>query len=134
MFGINFINGNVQLLGVPASLSTNGPPQTDNILAPGPDWGNGGTATNSNWVSQPVGTYGSVDVPCSGTVCSMPNYARRIPENMRSSARYVRDDLLQYNRTARMKSLSTSCSILRDRLVNWRDCDWDGLWDDPVDQ
>ena len=45
-----------------------------------------------------------------------------------------RDDLLRENRTECMQSLSTSHSILHNRLVNRQDCDWDNLWDEPVDQ
>ena len=60
MFGVNYINGSVQWLGVPTPLSTNGTPWTDNILAPSPAWGTSGTDTNTNWVSQPGGPYGSV--------------------------------------------------------------------------
>ena len=36
MFGVNSINESVQWLGVPAPLRTDGPPWTDNILAPSP--------------------------------------------------------------------------------------------------
>ena len=63
MFGVNFIHGSIQWLGVPAPLRTDGPPWTDNILVPSPAWGTGGTATNLNWVVQQGGPYGSVAVP-----------------------------------------------------------------------
>ena len=53
MFGVNYINGSVQWLGVLAPLRTDGPPWTGNILAPSPAWGTVGTPTNPNWVSQP---------------------------------------------------------------------------------
>ena len=79
IFGVNSINGSVQWLGVPDPLRTNGPPWDDNILAPSPAWGTGVTSTNSNWVSQPGGPYGSVSVPWSGPVCAMPAYIRRSP-------------------------------------------------------
>ena len=48
MFGRNSINGSFQWLGSPNPLSTDGTPWTDNILAPSPAWGIGGTATNLN--------------------------------------------------------------------------------------
>ena len=51
MFGLNSINGGIQWLGVPAPLRTDGTSWNDNILAPIPTWGNGGTTTNSNWGS-----------------------------------------------------------------------------------
>ena len=52
MFGVNYINGSVQWLGVPSQLRTYGPPCTDNILVTGPAWLTGGNATNSNWGGQ----------------------------------------------------------------------------------
>ena len=134
MFGLNSIYGNVQWLGVPDPLRTNGPPWNDNILAPIPDWGTGGTTTNPNWGSQPGGTYGSVAGPWSGPVCAIPDYFRRSPENTRIAAHRVRDNLLRENYMVRMQSLSTSCSILRDCLVNRWDCECDDLWDEPNDQ
>ena len=57
MFGLNSINGSVQLLDVPAPLRTDGTPWTDNILAPSPAWGTGGTDTNPNYGIQPGGPY-----------------------------------------------------------------------------
>ena len=39
MFGVYSINGSVQWLGVPDFLRTDGPPWTDNLLAPVPSWG-----------------------------------------------------------------------------------------------
>ena len=50
MFGVNSINGSVQWFGVAAPMRADGTPWTDNILAPSPSWGTGGTATNKNWV------------------------------------------------------------------------------------
>ena len=134
MFRVNPINGSVQWLSIPAPPRTNGPPWTDNILTPSPTWGTGGTDTNLNWGIQPGGTYGSVAVLWSDPVYAMPYYVHRSPENMRSAARRVCDDILRENRTTRMKILSNSCSIFCNHLVNWRDCDWDNLWDEPVDQ
>ena len=134
MFGVNSNNGSAQWLGVPSPLRKYGPPCIDNILAPSTTWGTGGTATNLNWGRQPGGTYVSVTVPWSGTVRAMTAYSRRVPENTRSAARRICDNLLQENCMARMQSLSNSCSILRDHLVNRRDCDWDDIWDEPVDQ
>ena len=55
MFEINPINRSVEWLGVPDPLRTDGPPWTDNILAPSPDLGTGGTAINTNWGIQPGG-------------------------------------------------------------------------------
>ena len=127
MCGVNSINGSVQWLGVPDPLINDRPPWTDNILAPGPDWGTGGTDTNPNWGSQPVGPYVSVSVPCIGPIFSMPAYVVRIPENMRSAVRRICDDLLQENHMARMQSISTFRSILRNRLVNRRYFNWDDL-------
>ena len=128
------INGSVQWLGVPHFLRTNVPPWTNNILAPSPSWGTGGTAINPNWWSQPGRPYGSVAVPCSDTVRVMPAYVCRSPENTRSAVRRVYDKLLQDNCTSRMQSLSTSHSLLRNRLVNqWND-NWNYIWDEPVDQ
>ena len=94
MFRVNLINGSVQWLGVPATLRNYIPPWTDNILAPSPAWGTGGTATNTNWGIQPGGTYSSVAVPWISTVCAMPAYVRRSPENMRRSVCRVHENLL----------------------------------------
>ena len=63
IFGRKSINGSVEWLGVPAPLRTDGPPCTDNILVPSPDWGAGGNATNPNWGIQPSVPYGIVSVP-----------------------------------------------------------------------
>ena len=109
-------------------------PWTDNIFAPSPAWGIGGTATNPNYGSQPGGLYGSFSVSWSGPVRAMPAYVHMSPENTRSAVRRVREDLLRDNCTELMQSLSTSRSILRDCLANWRDCDWDNLWDELIDQ
>ena len=48
------------MVGRPYSTQDHGTPWTDNILAPSPAWGTSGTDTNTNWVSQPGGPYGSV--------------------------------------------------------------------------
>ena len=95
MFGVNSINGSFQWLGVTTPLRNDGPPWTDNTLDSSPSWVTSGTATNPNWGIQPGGLYGSVAVLWSGPVFAMPAYAFRSLENMRSSARRVRDDLLQ---------------------------------------
>ena len=79
MFGVNYVNGSVLWLGVPATLSTNGFPWTDNILATSPDWGTGVTATNPNWEIQHGGPYDSFSVPWSGPVCAIPVYNCRSP-------------------------------------------------------
>ena len=86
MFGVNPISGSVQWLGVPHFLRTSGPPWTDNIFATNPSCGNGGTATNPNWVSKPGGTYGSIAVPWSDLVCAIPAYIRRSPETWQRCA------------------------------------------------
>ena len=78
MFCVNFINGNVQWLGIPDFLRTNGPPCTDNLLDPGPSWVYGGTTTNQNWGSKPRGPYGSVSVSWNCPVLVRPAYVRRI--------------------------------------------------------
>ena len=77
MFAVNSINRSIQCLGVPATLRNYGPPWTDNILVPSPDWGTGGTATSSNQGSQPDETYGSVTAPSSVTVRTMLAYVHR---------------------------------------------------------
>ena len=102
MFGRKLINGSVKLLGVPAPVMTNGPPWTDNILVSSPDWVAGDTGTSPNWGSQPGGPYGSVSIQLSVLIRVMTAYVRRSPENMRSTASHVRDDLLQDNLTARL--------------------------------
>ena len=102
MFGVNPINKSVQWLGVPDFLVTDGIPWTDNILALSSSWVNCGTTTNPNWVSQPGGPYGSATVLWSGTVCVIPAYVLRTPENMCSAAQCVRDNLLQENCTSCM--------------------------------
>ena len=138
MFGVSFINVIFQWLCFPDPLRTGGPPCTDNILDTIPDWGIGGTAINPNWGRQPSGPYGSVALPWSGPVRSMPAYMCRSPENTCSAARSVHTYLLQDNSTVCIQSIFNSHSILCNRLVNRQDCNWDDLWDDlwddPVDQ
>ena len=48
MSGVKYINEIFQWLGIPAPLRNDGPPWTDNILAPSLSWGTGGTSTNPN--------------------------------------------------------------------------------------
>ena len=128
------INGIVEWLGVPDPLRTDAPPWTDNILVPSPDWGAGGTAKNPNWGSQPGGPYGNVSVMWSSPIYAMSAYVCRSTENTRIVAHRIRDDLLQEDFTVCVQNISTSCSILRNCLINWRDCVWDNLWDERVDQ
>ena len=79
MFGVNSIVGIVKWLGVPDLLRTDGPPWTDNLLAPSPSWGDGGTNTNQTWGIQPGGPYGSISVLCSGPTHVIPAYVCRSP-------------------------------------------------------
>ena len=94
MFGRKSINGIFEWLSVSAPLRTDVPPWTDNILVPGPAWGYGGTATNSNWGSQPDRPYGSVFVLWIGPIRVMPAYVCRSLENMRSAPRRICDNIL----------------------------------------
>ena len=105
MSGVKSINGSVKWLGVPDSLRTNVTPCTDIILAPSPDWGIRGNGKNPNWGSQPGGPYGNIAVLWSRPIISMPAYVSRIWENMRSSARRVREDLLRENHLTHRESL-----------------------------
>ena len=93
MFRANYINGSVQWLGVSSPPRTDVPTWTDNILAPSPARGTDGTDTNPNCQSHPGGPYDSVVVPWSCPIRSMLAYVGRIPENMRSSARRIYDDI-----------------------------------------
>ena len=52
---------------------------------------------------------------------------------MPSDARCFRDSLLQENLLSCIQSLSDSCHILLDRLVNQTYCAWGDLWDKPVE-
>ena len=114
MFGVNSINGSVQWLVISAPLRTNGPPWTDNILAPSPACGTCGTDTNTNWCSQHGGPSGTISVLWSGPVRAMPAYICRSPENTRSASHRVCDDLLRENCMARIQSISIFRSIFRN--------------------
>ena len=87
-----------------------------------------------NWGSQLGGRYGSFDVLWRRAVPACPAYISRSPENARATARRVHDYLLREHRLAHSQSISTSCDILRDHLVNQMDCVWDDLWDELVDE
>ena len=134
MFGVNSIIGSVKWLGVPAPLSTYGPPWADNILANSLSWGTGFTSSNPNWGIQPGGPYGSFSARWNSPVRAMPAYVRRSLENTRSAVHCVCDNLLRENCTSHMQMISTSHIILRDCLVNRQDCNWDDLWEYPVYQ
>ena len=94
MFGRISINGSVEWLGVPDFHKTNVQACTANLLAPYPNWGDGGSATNLNWCSQYRGASGSFFVPWNHPVRVLPVYHYRISENMRAAAHRVCDDLL----------------------------------------
>ena len=94
IFFKNSINGIFEFLGVPDPLRTNGPYWIDNILVPIKSWGVGGTLKNLNWGSRPGVRCDSVSVPWRGAVPSHPAYLPRIPENMCTTARRVRDNIL----------------------------------------
>ena len=134
MFGRNFINGSVECLGIPDFMRTYEHPWTANLLAHYSSWIDRRSSSNPNWGSQSGGESEIVSVPWNRPVCVLPVYHRRNFENMCSSARRVRDDLILDNRTARMQSPSTCCNPIRGRMVNWWDGDWGDLWDEPVDQ
>ena len=131
MFGLNSINGIFQWLGVTDLPRTDGPPMTDDLLAPGPSWGDGGTTTNTNGGSEPGGPYVRVAIPWSRLVRVIPAYICSIPENTRSATYRVRGDLLRYNCTTHMQSIYTCRIPIRGRMVNrWHD-NCDDLWDEP---
>ena len=129
MFIINSINGSVQLLGAPDFLRNNGPPWTDNLLDPGPSWGDGGTTTNQNWESQPGGIYGSFVVPWIRPVPVRPSYVLRSPGNARADERCIRDNHLQSRRLERMHSPSTIRNPIFNPRVNRRDDHREGPFD-----
>ena len=110
------------------------PAWIDNILVPSPDWGVSVTVTNLNQGSQPGGRYGCVSFLWYGAVPARPAYAPRSPENTRAAPSRVWDDLLWENLLARFQSLSNSCSIFCDNLVNRSCLAWDDIWDELVDE
>ena len=114
-------------------MRTNGPYQIDNLLVPIPDWGVGGTVAYLDWGGQPGGRYGSFSVPWCGAIPTRPAYLPRSPENTRATARRVCDGLLRENCLERVQSISDSCHLFCDRLVNQTNCAWDDLWDEPVE-
>ena len=128
------INRSFEFLSVPNLLRSRGSYWIDNVLVPIPSWGVGVTVKKLNWGSQPGGRYAGVSVPWRAAVPVCPAYLSRIPENTRATACCVRDNLLRDHRLARIQSLSDSRNILCDRLVNRKDCAWDDLWDEPVDE
>ena len=70
-------------------------------------------------------------------VCYRPRLSCLRPQesgNTRLAARRFRGDILRENCLARFQSLSNYRIILRDCLVNQRDCTQDDLWDEPVDE
>ena len=129
MFGRISINGSVEWLAVPDFRRTYGPTWTANILATRTSWEDNGSTTNTNWVSQSGGDYGSVSVPWNCIVCVLPVYHHRVSENTRAAARHVHDNLLRGNRLARMQNISTCRNPIQNRQVNRKDDDWDGLVD-----
>ena len=130
----NFINGNVEFLGVSDSLMTKGTYWIENLLCPNSRWGVGDTVEILNWGSQPGGCYGIVDIPWYGAVPACLPYLPRSLENLCATARSVRDDLLHDHLLVHVQILSNSRYILCDILVNKTDCAWYDLWDDPVDE
>ena len=78
LFGRNYINGSVYWLAVPDLHRTNVTAWTANHLSPRPSWGDRGSTTNPNWVSQFGVDSGSVSVPWNFHVRVLPVYHRRI--------------------------------------------------------
>ena len=134
MYGRNLINRSVAWISVPRFGCDDGPPWTGNISVPIPHCRVGGTVEPWAWGDQPGGRYGGVDVSWHGAVPDCPSYLPRSPDNLCTTSRRVRDDLLWELRLARAQSLSDSRKILRDKLVNWTDCALDDLWDEPAPQ
>ena len=74
-----------------------------------------------------------VFLPWGGPVRVILAYVRKSPEThagLRAASMTISFEII----VRRVQVLSTSRSILCDPLVNRRDCDWDDLWDEPVDQ
>ena len=100
------INGSFDFLGVPETLRTNRTYWIDNISVSIPAWGVSGTVKNLNWGSQPGSHYDNVSVPWCGAVPACSDYLPRSPENTRSTARRIRDDILRENLLTRVQSIS----------------------------
>ena len=75
------------------------------------------------------------DVPWSSVVPAHLTYLPIIPpENARTTARCVRDDLFLDHCLARAQNVLYAHSIGGDGQVNRYDDDWDDLWDELADQ
>ena len=98
------INWSFEFLDLADSLSTCGIYWIKNIVCPSPSWVVRDTLEHFNWGGQPGGCYGGVDVLWreSAPVCLA--YLPRRPENVRVTARRVRDDLIREHRLERPKS------------------------------
>ena len=134
MYGRNLINGSVEWLGVPSFVCDDGTSWTENILAPIPCWGVGGTFENWDLGIQPGSRYGSVDVPWRGAIPARLSYLPQSQENTRANARRVRDNILWEHYLACTQSLSYSYHIPHEELVNRMDFALDDLWDKPAPQ
>ena len=134
MYGWKSINGSVEWLGVPTFLRNDGLPWADNILCPSLQWGVRGTYAIWYLESQSGGRYSGVDVPWCGAAPARAAYLPWSPENARATARRIYEALLREHRLAIAQSTSNYRHIIRDKLVNWKDCALDDLWDEPAPQ
>ena len=133
MFGINYINGSFQWLGVPDFLRTDGPARNAIMLAPHPSCGDQGPSTNLNWVSQTGGNFDSVSIPWNRPIRVYAVYHRKIFENTCAAARRVLDDLLRANRLSCIQSPTTCRNPIRNPRGR-QYYEFYDLWYDPVDQ
>ena len=118
------INGSVKWLGVPHPPCNDGLPCTDNLLCPSPRWLDGVRVGAWDWWIQPDVRFGGFDVLWRGAVPACAAYLPGSPENVRATARRVRDALLWEHRPARAPNLLNSRHMVGDELVNCTDGNW----------
>ena len=128
------INGSVEWLGVPVPFSDTGVTWIDNLLCPAARWGYRVRFGVWSWGIQPGFRFSIVDVMLRGAFPARAAYLPRSPENVRVTARHVRDTCLWEHRLARAQNLLHSRHIGGDERVNWSDDDWGDIWDEPTDQ
>ena len=127
------INGSIKWLGVPAPFCNTRVAWTDNLLVPEARWGDGVRVGDWAWGNKLVFLIGA-DVMWRSVVTASPYYLTGIPpENVRTTARRVRDALLQEHLLPRSQNFLSVHHIGGDERVNRSDDNWDNLWDEPVD-
>ena len=119
------INGTVEWLGTPAPFCDTGVAWPENILVPGPRWGDGGNYKTWDLQTQYGVRFGGRSVPWRGAVPFCAAFLPRSLVNTRAITRRVQDICLRENRLALVQTILHTHHTGGDEWVNQSDHDLD---------